>query len=287
MTSWSGSRRSGRRRARSSCSSGCRPTRPTRFGPACSTSVRIRTSPLRCGSRRRWSRKRVSRGLVTLRGLREGWLVTTFPELEAALDAAAHRHYGKRRRPTWRPLVPAVALALRRGAGRAHVAHPRSRARRRSRAGSRRLGGDLGALARAHAARRRRGRCGPTSTSPCHTANCPRSPPSTSAGPRTRRAGATRSTGRGPRPIRTTWPASTTATTSRASSSSAPRASGRGTGWPARVCPRSGARPRPCSPTSPRGLRSAARPGRVGSWPIRLPPGTPPRSRRVTPTANG
>ncbi len=38
--------------------------------------------------------------------------MTTFPELEAALDAAAHRHYGKHRRPSWRPLVPAAALAL-------------------------------------------------------------------------------------------------------------------------------------------------------------------------------
>jgi len=38
--------------------------------------------------------------------------MTTFPELEAALDAAAHRHYGRRRRLPWRPLVPAVALAL-------------------------------------------------------------------------------------------------------------------------------------------------------------------------------
>ncbi len=38
--------------------------------------------------------------------------MTTFPELEAALDAAAHRHYGPRRHRSWRPLVPAVALAL-------------------------------------------------------------------------------------------------------------------------------------------------------------------------------
>ena len=41
------------RRARSSCSSSFRPTRPTRFAPGCSSSVPTRTSPLRCGSRRR------------------------------------------------------------------------------------------------------------------------------------------------------------------------------------------------------------------------------------------
>jgi hypothetical protein len=40
--------------------------------------------------------------------------MTTLPALEAALDEAAHRHYGRRRfRVPWRPvLVPALALAL-------------------------------------------------------------------------------------------------------------------------------------------------------------------------------
>jgi hypothetical protein len=38
--------------------------------------------------------------------------VSTFPELEAALEAAAQRHYGRRRRwPAWRVLAPAVAVA--------------------------------------------------------------------------------------------------------------------------------------------------------------------------------
>jgi hypothetical protein len=40
--------------------------------------------------------------------------VTTFPALEAALEEAAHWHYGRRRRPfrSWRLAVPAVAAAL-------------------------------------------------------------------------------------------------------------------------------------------------------------------------------
>jgi hypothetical protein len=38
--------------------------------------------------------------------------MSTFPELEAALEAAAYRHYGRRRRRfAWRALVPAVAVA--------------------------------------------------------------------------------------------------------------------------------------------------------------------------------
>ena len=38
--------------------------------------------------------------------------MSTFPDLEAALEAAAHRHYGRRRRRlSWRALAPAVAVA--------------------------------------------------------------------------------------------------------------------------------------------------------------------------------
>jgi hypothetical protein len=38
--------------------------------------------------------------------------MSTFPQLEEALEAAAHRHYGRRRRRfAWRPIVPAVAVA--------------------------------------------------------------------------------------------------------------------------------------------------------------------------------
>ncbi|MDA0166963.1 hypothetical protein OM076_42275 [Solirubrobacter ginsenosidimutans] len=37
--------------------------------------------------------------------------MSTFPALEAALDEAAHRHYGRRRRPRWRAMVlPAAAI---------------------------------------------------------------------------------------------------------------------------------------------------------------------------------
>jgi hypothetical protein len=37
--------------------------------------------------------------------------MTTFPELEAALDAAAHRHYRRRWRLRWRAAVPVLAVA--------------------------------------------------------------------------------------------------------------------------------------------------------------------------------
>jgi hypothetical protein len=37
--------------------------------------------------------------------------VTAFPELEAALDAAAHRHYRRRWRLPWRAAAPVLALA--------------------------------------------------------------------------------------------------------------------------------------------------------------------------------
>ena len=38
--------------------------------------------------------------------------MSTFPQLEEALEAAAQRHYGRRRRRlSWRPFVPAVAVA--------------------------------------------------------------------------------------------------------------------------------------------------------------------------------
>ncbi len=38
--------------------------------------------------------------------------MSTFPQLEDALEAAARRHYGRRRRRfSWRPFVPAVAVA--------------------------------------------------------------------------------------------------------------------------------------------------------------------------------
>jgi hypothetical protein len=38
--------------------------------------------------------------------------MSTFPQLEEALEAAARRHYGRRRRRfSWRPFVPAVAVA--------------------------------------------------------------------------------------------------------------------------------------------------------------------------------
>jgi hypothetical protein len=37
-------------------------------------------------------------------------VTSTLPALEAALDAAAHRHYGTQRRPSWRP--PALAGAV-------------------------------------------------------------------------------------------------------------------------------------------------------------------------------
>ena len=99
-------------------------------------------------------RKRVSRGLLTPARPGEGTLMSTLPALEAALDEAAHRHYGRAPPPAApgaRVLVPALAIA---GARWRCCARPAATAptrpaqpprRRPSRAAT------LGALARAHA----------------------------------------------------------------------------------------------------------------------------------------
>ena len=74
--------------------------------------------------------------------------MTMLPALEAALDEAARRHYGKRRRSSRRALLPVITVA---GVGVAVLALPgRTRGRGAAAGRSTRLTRDACALPRAH-----------------------------------------------------------------------------------------------------------------------------------------
>ena len=187
--------------------------------------------------------------------------MTTFPELEAALDAAAHRHSASvGDRPGARSCRPSRSRASWRwscSCGPTRAPRARRRSARRLQASRRRPWRSSHALTLAPATRPLR--------------------------PGRRPARATRRTARGRRRIRAPDPVPAEwarhvrlggdpGRSARHGQHQLPQRHpgtrrvprrvplDAGTGWPARVCPRSGARPRPCSPTSPRGLRSAARP---------------------------